>query len=152
MAEGRVSFPAATAPIIADPSSTGSVVSGIETDLPQASATICRTRRALRRPAADDDGLEAVSRAFERLDDVGDPIGEPAEAGDIELFEARRVIAEVESDDAAARGGVGGRGAATDERGQRMKPFRDQRRLGKPPGARDDATSPAHRAWPATPP
>ena len=54
---------------------------------------------ALRRAAADDDGLEVVSRALERLDDVGDPIGEAAEAGDIELLEARRVLAEIESDD-----------------------------------------------------
>ncbi len=94
---------------------------------------------ALRRPAADDDGLEVVSRALERFDNVGDPIGEPAETGDIELFEACRVVAEIESDDPAARGGVGGGGAAADERGQRMKPFGDQRRVGKPTRAPDDA-------------
>jgi hypothetical protein len=43
IAETSVCVPAATAPIIAEPSSTGSAVSGASTVLPQTSAMIWRT-------------------------------------------------------------------------------------------------------------
>ena len=85
------------------PAAPASPVSGVDTVLPQASAMIWRTRRALRRAAADDDRLEVVARPLERADDVGDPVSEAAKAGDIELIEACRVLPQIQSDDPAAR-------------------------------------------------
>ncbi len=133
-----VCAPAATAPIIAEPSSTGSGVSGASTVLPQTSAMIWRTNALLRGAAADDDRIEIVAGPLELADDVGYAIGQAAEAGDIEFLQARRVFAQVHPHDAAARARVGQRRSAADEVGQDMQALGDQGRIRQAAGSRDD--------------
>ena len=86
-------------------------------------------QRAPRRAAADDDRIELVTGPLELANNVGEAIGETAEAGDMKLLQARSVFAQVHPQDAPARPRIGQGRSAADEIRQDMQALGDQSRL-----------------------
>ena len=93
---------------------------------------------AARRAAADDDRIEFITRLFELADDVGQAIGEAAEASHIEFLQARGVFPQIHPHHGPARARIRRRRSAADEVRQDVQALGDQRRLRQAAGPGDD--------------
>ena len=107
--------PAATAPSMAAPSRTGSAVAAMATSRPVTSARIWRTRRLCACAAADDQRADLQAAGGQSFHDLARTAGQPAQAGDTELDEARIVAFEAEAGDHRARIGISLRRAVAEE-------------------------------------
>ena len=138
IASASVRRPAATAPSIAAPSSTGSLVSVAATRLPVASATICLTSPLFAAPPLATSASKTKPLSLEQADHLRQALRQSAQAGDIERHRALRIVAEVEADDRAARRRIGVRRTIAKEIGQYVQIAGQLRRLRGAAGASDD--------------
>ena len=99
--------PAATAPSMAAPSTTGSSVAGRTTDIPVASATICRTSALRLAPPLTTIVRQGMPLAPHGIDDIGEPEGDPAKPRHEDPLQAFEAPVEIEAGNDGARIGIG---------------------------------------------